>query len=226
MSKAARSGFKDRSLPFQLSSRSGRAAPVSFRFLDPRSAVVSLTVNVMDCRFRQIPIWLLTSWNLPHKMPCIQAQSSRGSQAPTPVTDTLFSGEGYDDTLNVREGMRGTTATGHIIWQRNFFAGRLPTADFLALACCHANETKINIPRSAKPCVNNCSPNNLNKAPHPRTQITATVFVRRQCKINRKREERRQFHRSSLSKTFPGLQCGDNLSVIMTKPSRCLATHN
>ena len=93
MSKAARSGFKDRGLPFRLSSRSGGAGPVSFRFLDPRSAVVSLTVNVMDCRFQQIPIWLLTSWNLPHKMPRIQAQSSRGSQAPTPVPDTLFSGE-------------------------------------------------------------------------------------------------------------------------------------
>lgn len=39
----------------------------------------------------------------------------------------------------------------------------------LALACCHANETKINILWSAKQCVNNHTPNNLNISltPHP-----------------------------------------------------------
>lgn len=59
----------------------------------------------------------------------------------------------------------------------------------LALACCHANETKINIPWSAKPCVNNHTANNLNTIPSPYAQITVTVFVRRQCKINRKRRK-------------------------------------
>lgn len=39
----------------------------------------------------------------------------------------------------------------------------------LALACCHASETKINILWSAKQCVNNHTPNNLNISltPHP-----------------------------------------------------------
>lgn len=45
-------------------------------------------------------------------------------------------------------------------------------ADFLlqaslALAHCHANETKINILWSAKQCVNNQTPNNLNNIPYP-----------------------------------------------------------
>ena len=93
--------------------------------------------------------------------------SRASTPTPLPVPDTLLLGEGYDDTLNMQEGMRGNTATGQIIWRRNLFPGRLPTAGFLALACCHANETKINIPRSAKPCVNNHTANNLNKIPCP-----------------------------------------------------------
>lgn len=123
-----------------------------------------------DWRLQQIHL-LLPLGNLPHKMSSIQAQFPGASRAstptPLPVPDTRLWGEGYDGTLNMQEGMRGNTATGQIIWRRNLFPGRLPTAGFLALACCHANETKINIPRSAKPCVNNHPPNNLNKIPCP-----------------------------------------------------------
>ena len=164
-----------------VSAQGGGAAPVSFRFPDPRSAVCPWNLSVILPGGRVTAqsrtggsnrsICYCLSETCPTKCLVSRLNAPGASRAstptPLPVPDTLLLGEGYDDTLNMQEGMRGNTAMGQIIWRRNLFPGRLSTAGFLALACCHANETKINIPRSAKPCVNNHTANNLNKIPCP-----------------------------------------------------------
>ena len=153
--------------PSPVSARAGGAVPMSFRFPDPRSAVhpwdLSLPGGRVTARSRSVGSNRSQS-AIAFRNPASQNVSYPGSTLPgqaehLPPPHSLLLGEGYDDTLNIQEGMRGNTATGQIIWQRDLFAGRLPTAGFLALACCHANETKINIPRSAEPCVNNHTPN-------------------------------------------------------------------